>query len=100
METQGAVSSSVCQLMAKNIKKTWGSDYGLSLTGLAGPDKQVGDPPVGTVFIGFCGPQGEKTQKFFVETPDIKPPFSAREAIQRQSALLALDFLKAGIQGV
>ena len=96
---KGVVNESVCLLMAQGVKTKWRSDYGLSLTGLAGPDKNAGDPPVGTIFIGFSGPKGDRVQRLFLEKEGRKPQLEARWAIQQKSAFLALDFLKTCIEG-
>ena len=49
------VSAEVAQAMAVNCQKKSQSDYGLSLTGVAGPDSLDGHP-VGQVFIGLAQP--------------------------------------------
>lgn len=103
LKKEGVVSESVSLLMAQSVKTQWGSDYALSLTGLAGPGKQVGDPPVGTVFIGFSGPQGDKAQRILLNPTGWQDEGlsakseACRWAIQQKSALLALNFLKTCI---
>ncbi len=47
------VSSDAAEAMALGAMKALGSDVGLSVTGVAGPDEQDGQP-VGTVFYGVC----------------------------------------------
>ena len=49
------VSEQAAIEMAVGVAKTLGSDVGLSLTGVAGPTEQDGQP-VGTVWIGLAGP--------------------------------------------
>jgi nicotinamide-nucleotide amidase len=41
--------------MAEGVRRVLGADIGLSLTGVAGPDEQDGQP-VGTLFVGIVGP--------------------------------------------
>lgn len=52
LERHGVVSEATACAMAEQAKKLTGSDYGVSLTGVAGPDSLEGHP-VGTVFIGL-----------------------------------------------
>ncbi len=47
------VSAQAAEAMAKNARERLGSDVGLSVTGVAGPAEQDGQP-VGTVFIGLA----------------------------------------------
>lgn len=49
----GAVSDKVARLMAKNIRKKINSDFGLSITGIAGPTGAWVNKPVGIVFISL-----------------------------------------------
>lgn len=51
LSNQGAVSEEVALEMARGIKKLAGTDYGLSVTGVAGPNGGTEEKPVGTVYI-------------------------------------------------
>ena len=57
LEQHGVVSHFTAQTMASQARKLTGSDYGVSLTGVAGPDSLEGHP-AGTVFIGLATPNG------------------------------------------
>ena len=47
----GAVSSEVALSMAKGVRRRYKTDYGLSITGIAGPDGGTRAKPVGLVFL-------------------------------------------------
>lgn len=47
----GAVSEAVALLMAKNIRKIAKTDFGIGITGIAGPTGGTPLKPVGTIFI-------------------------------------------------
>ena len=57
LEQHGVVSHFTAQAMASQARKLTGSDYGVSLTGVEGPDSLEGHP-AGTVFIGLATPNG------------------------------------------
>ncbi|HNW40099.1 MAG TPA: CinA family protein [Candidatus Omnitrophota bacterium] len=60
----GAVSKEVAILMARNIKNKMRADFGLSITGIAGPGGATSAKPVGTVYICLCAKKLEICRKF------------------------------------
>lgn len=52
---RGAVDAEVACRMAAGVRGLLGADWGLATTGVAGPDRQDGQP-VGTVFVAAAGP--------------------------------------------
>jgi nicotinamide-nucleotide amidase len=86
LEEKGAVSSEVASAMAKGVRQAAGSDLGLAVTGIAGPDGGTDDKPVGTVFISLAAPDGCWTKRF---------QFSgSRDEIRTITAWTALDWLR------
>lgn len=55
LELYGAVSGETARALATGAARRCGADIGVGLTGVAGPDRQEGQP-VGTVHVGICGP--------------------------------------------
>ena len=64
IEKYGAVSEEVAVLMAEGVRKLAKTDYGLSVTGIAGPTGGTQQKPVGLVFIGFAHENDSFAQKF------------------------------------
>ena len=57
LETHGVVSAYTAEKMAEQARAKTESDFGISLTGVAGPDSLEGHP-AGTVFIGLSQASG------------------------------------------
>ena len=64
IEKYGAVSEEVAILMAEGVRKLAKTDYGLSITGIAGPTGGTPQKPVGLVFVGFAHENDSFAQRF------------------------------------
>jgi nicotinamide-nucleotide amidase len=80
----GAVSAQVATKMARGIRKTFNTTFGLSTTGVAGPTGGTERSPVGRVFIGIDS--GKRT---WVKKLDLK---GNRREIKRKAAERSLGF--------
>ena len=57
IEQHGAVSEEVAIAMATGAYEKYGADYGLSVTGFAGPTGGTQVLPVGSIFFGYSSPE-------------------------------------------
>ncbi|MCA9783100.1 MAG: nicotinamide-nucleotide amidohydrolase family protein [Candidatus Cloacimonetes bacterium] len=56
LEHDGAVSAACVEAMATGVIRETGAHWGLSVSGIAGPEGGSADKPVGTVWLGLAGP--------------------------------------------
>ncbi len=90
----GAVSEPVARAMAEGARKAAGADYGLSVTGVAGPGGGTEEKPVGLVFVGVADADGTVAERL-----DLTAWARSRDSIRERSANRALDVLRLRIEG-
>ena len=64
LEEYGAVSAPVARAMAEGARRATTADLAVSVTGVAGPDRDERGNAVGTVFIGFSSPEETVAERF------------------------------------
>jgi nicotinamide-nucleotide amidase len=95
LDAHGAVSEPVAREMARGIRDTAETTFGVATTGIAGPSGGTETKPVGTVFIGiaYAGPWGSESSTVSVERYEFS---GERGECKRQFARQALsDLLEA-----
>jgi len=86
LAAHGAVSGPVAEAMARGVRERAGTDLGLAVTGIAGPEGGSPAKPVGTVFIAVASPDGVEARRFRFG--------GTRSEIKALSALWALELLR------
>lgn len=85
----GAVSDVVAKQMALGVKQKLATDWGIGITGIAGPGGGTETKPVGLVYIGLAAPDGTViSQKYLLGKE------RGRELVRNYSACHALDLLR------
>jgi len=92
IDNYGAVSEETALEMAENVRKKFGSDIGLSTTGIAGPSGGNMAKPVGLVWIGYSDGKKTYAKKFLFG--------NNRERTKIRSAYQALAILKKEISNL
>lgn len=91
LKEHGAVSAVVARQMADGVRSRHGTDFGLAVTGIAGPGGGSAQKPVGTVFIALADAQGTTVKEQF-------NPFD-RETFKFVTSQQALDLLRRSLSG-
>lgn len=63
LQTAGAVSEAVVTSMVQGAMQVSGADYGIAVSGIAGPDGGSEDKPVGTVWMAWGAKSNIKTRR-------------------------------------
>jgi PncC family amidohydrolase len=85
LASHGAVSEVVAGLMALGARDRFHTDWGLAVTGIAGPTGGTKEKPLGLVFIATAGPTRASARRHVFT--------GTREAIKTQTAEAAIQLL-------
>jgi len=85
LETVGAVSSECAAAMASGARRLLGSDFAVSVTGIAGPGGGSDAKPVGLVWFALASADGVRTEKAIFA--------GDRERVREQAVLHAIGML-------
>lgn len=85
---KGAVSAEVAVAMAEGVRDRLGTDWGISITGVAGPGGGSEEKPVGLVYIGLASAENSRAERFLFGSD------WSRELIRQRGALSALNLVR------
>ena len=91
LDEHGAVSAEVAEAMAVGVRARFGTDLGLSTTGLAGPTSDESGKPIGLVYVGLAWEGGSETATVNW--------MGTRQEIRSRTARLALNKLRLHLVG-
>ena len=86
LDQHGAVSEEVAIAMATGACEKYGADYGLSVTGFAGPAGGSQILPIGTIYLGYASPLGVWAKKLNLR--------GDRLSNRRRATTAALDWMR------
>ena len=92
IERVGAVSAEVAEALASGAAAAFGSDFGIGITGIAGPGGGTEEKPVGTVCFSVCSRDGARL------TRRLRLPGS-RSDIRDRSTTVAMHLLRRVLLG-
>ncbi len=97
LDERGAVSEPVARQMARGVRDTAGTTWGVGVTGVAGPGGGTEETPVGTVYVGvaYAGPWGSESSYATVERYEFD---GDRAEIREKAARRALRDLFAEVE--
>jgi len=85
----GAVSEPVAEAMAKGARKLLGSDWAISITGIAGPEGGTPEKPVGLVYIGLSSAGSTQVHRHVLS--------GTRQIVRTRASLAALNHLRLAL---
>jgi nicotinamide-nucleotide amidase len=91
IDEEGAVSESVAVALAEGARSAFGSDFGVGITGIAGPDGGTEEKPVGLVWFSVVGPDGALTRSVVIP--------GGRADVRDRSTTIALHLIRRVLLG-
>jgi nicotinamide-nucleotide amidase len=91
LAAHGAVSETVARALAEGARRRFGTDLGLGVTGIAGPDGGSAEKPVGTVHVAVAAPGGTRHRALRL--------LGDRERVRWQAAQAALEMVRRTLLG-
>ena len=88
----GAVSAQVARAMAQGARKVLGCDLAVSLTGVAGPDPDDRNNPVGLIYVALDTPEGTRVRELHL--------INGRARIRTVAATNAFDMVRRYLTGL
>ena len=86
LEQHGSVSEEIAIAMATSASEKFGTDYGLSITGFAGPTGGTQILPIGSIYLGYSSPLGVWAKKLNLR--------GDRASNRRRATSAALDWMR------
>ena len=93
LASHGAVSQPVAVAMAEGVRKRFGTDFGVSTTGISGPDGGTDEKPVGLVCVAVARSGAETHADSFIFPLD-------RVRHRTLTAQVALDWVRRSLMGI
>ena len=91
LEKEGAVSSSAADQMADGVRELFKADFGVSVTGIAGPGGGTEEKPVGLVYSTICSSTGAVHEKWIFSGDRKKIRWYASQYILNKIRLAILE---------
>lgn len=85
LSNEGAVCATVAEQMAIGVRKCMRSSMAVSVTGVAGPDSDSFQTPIGTVYIGYCDATKSYARKYAFQ--------GDREQVRQSAVQAAIELL-------
>lgn len=90
LQAEGAVAGATAAALAAGARDRLGADWGVGVSGVAGPSEQEGKP-VGTVFVAVAGPDGGRVRELALP--------GDRTRVRETTVVAALDLLRRELSG-
>ncbi len=86
----GAVSEPVARALAEGVRQRFGADWGVAITGIAGPAGGSAEKPVGLVYIAVANGSGADVRRHTF--------IGSRDRIRQRAAMTALNHLRLDLK--